>query len=1036
MARRRHTRGAARLGEPVGGVRAARACERAWAHPFSISVPQWPAWTRRRWPGHGEGATEAETGETAAAMTDVLVHLEPTAVDKLVRPGPPPGRRTLKVRRRVAPPEGQAADGAAPPAQQAEAPVTQPDGGSADGGVDGLAVADAVLVGGEVNASNVLGDVAAFQAELERRSAPAQTSTPVASPSPTRDTQQRSRAAFSPTAEVAAEAQALGNIEPAAAEALLDAFSRRSEARFQAGEVAVRLREARAQAFGADADASVRTTDLNSTISARVIAGAEERALDHFDRQEAEWSAVQQALAKEFNKEPSELVMERHQDFRERREENDMLHLAVPAERRRGSDQWAMSLRDNWTRFVPVGNIFSGLFCPVPERPQAEEVELVRRPLAAKPKVPRSEVKTHWSNDATFKAKKKQYARQISELVGHLPDHDDARGLQVTGVSVEAALSAMGESVVTLAECEAELEQYHPSGWEAVCKARAALAEQAQARAAAAAIAAQAEATALRLRGLVEGPAAELDTPRVCVACGAHESSRATFELANAGTTVLYFAWDELEPVAVPGVTRSRAVSSLAFASGQGGAGSALTLNADEGSLLPGERRTFTVAFRPDGHAGCFSRRWALRTHPPLPTVAKGGAAMTVHARGISRARDTSVLERAEVCAHLDAAERKAAVGEALDAIISAVGVRASSSVQQEVERNDGESADERAFLASNAGVRPQFYYTPSLHADCAALVEDCAAAARAASAAALDNAEGTEGAIAAEGEPSEDDEVGVSTGGAWNSSMASLEGAITEAESCGVAADALGTLQARLGALRSRTVVPPHRRAVRLVAMYEALCGVAEAIAAAGEGARAEAEVMEKKGEGPEPGAEGAEGVEAAEGDEGAEGAESDSERAAAIDAERYDALLSERAREAVGAGATAFESLFDELVGSLAGELDRRVGIARAAGGASGAWDEFALHRAKETLCPEHVAYLGKARTPIAPVPEAPADEVAAEAAAIIREAEEAVAYDAALTATVDAVYDTALAGAIAEAFGPSTASAAVEVAAEDTA
>ena len=36
-----------------------------------------------------------------------------------------------------------------------------------------------------------------------------------------------------------------------------------------------------------------------------------------------------------------------------------------------------MSLRDSWTRYVPVGNIFSGLFCPVEDKPEGGEVEIV-----------------------------------------------------------------------------------------------------------------------------------------------------------------------------------------------------------------------------------------------------------------------------------------------------------------------------------------------------------------------------------------------------------------------------------------------------------------------------------------------------------------------------------------------------------------------------------------------------------------------------------------------------------------------------------
>jgi hypothetical protein len=33
-----------------------------------------------------------------------------------------------------------------------------------------------------------------------------------------------------------------------------------------------------------------------------------------------------------------------------------------------GGVLWEISLRNNWTRYVPVGNMFSGLYCPVKEQ--------------------------------------------------------------------------------------------------------------------------------------------------------------------------------------------------------------------------------------------------------------------------------------------------------------------------------------------------------------------------------------------------------------------------------------------------------------------------------------------------------------------------------------------------------------------------------------------------------------------------------------------------------------------------------------------
>ena len=920
------------------------------------------------------------------ADTAVLTHLEPPAVsDVLVRrPGaggaaaggaltPGSGRRTLKVRRRVAP--------AAAPAEGAEQGVSPAARAPAGPAVSGaLFAADGTLRGGDV-----LGGAEAFEGELTRRreeaaaAAGGPPSGGARSPPGGRSPGPRQRLTFPVAEDVAAEAEALGEVSADAAQALLIAFQHRSEARVAAAQAAERLASARlAQAAAAPGHGVTATTNLSSTISAQVLAGAEQRALNVYARREAEWDGLQDALAHAFNKDRSQLVMERYQDQRERREEADLLHLAVPAEERHGSDQWTMSLRDNWTRFVPVGNIFSGLFCPVEDKPQADEVELVRRPRAPKPAVPRSAKHSHWSNEPTLQAKKRQYARQLAGLVEHFPTDDDVGGLQVEGASIEELLVQMGQAPVCLRDCEAELAKYFPSGWEAVVNARAAITEREEAAAAAKQIAAAAEATALRLKGLVEGPSAELSAQRLSVGCGAGEVVTADFELANAGTTVLYFAWDEVQPVQVPGVVCALPVSSLAFAAGAGGG--VLRLDCDEGALLPGERRTFTVTFVPR-RAGAFKRAWRLRTHPALP---KSCGDLTVTARGVARAKDPSVLERAAVAAKLEAAERKAAVEEALEAVLGGVrGGRLTLAPPPE-------GSDALTFLAANAGTRPPCYYSEACFADGQTIFTEAAAAAAAAGQAEEkgEGEDGEEAAAEAEADGGDGGEVA-----AWDGSVASLAAAVSACEG----SDSHAGLAARLEAMQQAASVPMTRHQVLMVAMYEAHRAMADGVEAAAADARdaatAEPTTVE---DGPDADALAVEAE--AEAEAAAEGeGEAGNESAAApsLDAEKYAALLTEGVRSAVGGAAEQFEVVATELFAAVAAVLDARVAAAEAEGDA---WGAFAGHRLKEALVPEHVSYLGAARQPIAPVPEAPAEEVAAEAEAIRREAEEIAAAEAA--------------------------------------
>lgn len=57
-------------------------------------------------------------------------------------------------------------------------------------------------------------------------------------------------------------------------------------------------------------------------------------------------------------------------EHRQRLEAVEALGRAMPIQDRiAGEDAWNMSLRDAWERIVPVGNVFSGLFAVIREKP-------------------------------------------------------------------------------------------------------------------------------------------------------------------------------------------------------------------------------------------------------------------------------------------------------------------------------------------------------------------------------------------------------------------------------------------------------------------------------------------------------------------------------------------------------------------------------------------------------------------------------------------------------------------------------------------
>jgi len=100
--------------------------------------------------------------------------------------------------------------------------------------------------------------------------------------------------------------------------------------------------------------------------------------------QVAVWDQVKDRLSRASSKPIGDLAMERCDEYRKKLEALSHLEMAIPVTERHGSSQWAMSLRDNWTRFVSVGNIFSGLFIPINEKLPKNPL-LVRRPSSGVP---------------------------------------------------------------------------------------------------------------------------------------------------------------------------------------------------------------------------------------------------------------------------------------------------------------------------------------------------------------------------------------------------------------------------------------------------------------------------------------------------------------------------------------------------------------------------------------------------------------------------------------------------------------------------
>ncbi|OWZ05381.1 hypothetical protein PHMEG_00022540 [Phytophthora megakarya] len=119
---------------------------------------------------------------------------------------------------------------------------------------------------------------------------------------------------------------------------------------------------------------------LNSLpIHERVAQQRQQNALRKWRQMSCDWETFKAQAARRLGKAPQELVMSRTSAYREQREMYDVLQKARPLNDKVGEDVWLVSLRNEGTRYVPVGNIFSGLFCPI--RESTKLGPRVRRPL-------------------------------------------------------------------------------------------------------------------------------------------------------------------------------------------------------------------------------------------------------------------------------------------------------------------------------------------------------------------------------------------------------------------------------------------------------------------------------------------------------------------------------------------------------------------------------------------------------------------------------------------------------------------------------
>lgn len=431
------------------------------------------------------------------------------------------------------------------------------------------------------------------------------------------------------------------------------------------------------------------------------------KALERWGQQEMLWERQRDTLLAQTYKDVPELVMDRAQEYRRKMEALQELQAAIPVEERFGAEQWIMSLRNNWTRYVPVGNLFSGLFCSNEEAHfdvnELERITAHGNQVNVLQKSRRGVMGRGWESSRFLSHRRRQYRKRIEDVIPPRPDfgagEDD--GLFVRGVAVSSVVGREdGGGDMTMQDLEdflASDERFRGTLEEIYLIRRAKEEEKRR----------QAEAEAARLQELerlqkllepVKGPCMYVHKQRLALDCESQGSARGSVKMTNRGTVTLRYTWTG-EPRALPDHARGLKEPNRAFYASKA-----------SGVLLPGESAEIYFTFRPQ-YPGIYTENWSISCIPSLPEQAT-----PITLRGIAVAEDSARLQRRQLETDLRAKETKRHGAYAVECVLRKV-VDGPTPTRAPHKPDTEAGFRESAFLLSNRG-DPEgrcFYFSDEL---------------------------------------------------------------------------------------------------------------------------------------------------------------------------------------------------------------------------------------------------------------------------------------------------------------------------------
>lgn len=332
-------------------------------------------------------------------------------------------------------------------------------------------------------------------------------------------------------------------------------------------------------------------------------------------------------------------VMFTGDEFRERREEYDLIDKAQPREEKFADSLWFMSLRDSWCRYIPLGSIFSGLFCKVREKDLSEKAfTIVRNPRAnglvntriqqgvdrdGKPyqyhtknsadSIPAKS----WVNDDHLWGVERHLKKSIKEL---LPFRADTEGLHVIGEDIWHGDRAQADSPMDAENAEGMEEGDKAWGGKSnhshVTGSKAGLENQ------------------------KAGPQVSFLEHHLAFETGPDKVASQKLPVVNTGTCAIYYKWHKADATNALGVPL-RGINPV---------GGGFYAVEEEGVLLPGNTVEFSFAFK-SKLCGIYTSTFSMTTTPPVPNSPED---LTITMRGVVTEPEEHAVKRSLLEEHLE----------------------------------------------------------------------------------------------------------------------------------------------------------------------------------------------------------------------------------------------------------------------------------------------------------------------------------------------------------------------------------------------